>query len=49
MRTSGAIGQALDVAQDYVSRAQAVLAQAPANPYRAALADLAEYFVSRSI
>jgi geranylgeranyl pyrophosphate synthase len=49
VRDSGAIAVALDEAKTYVGRAQASLAAMPANNYRRALSDLAEYFVSRDV
>jgi geranylgeranyl pyrophosphate synthase len=49
VRASGAINLALDEAKAYIARAQASLAAMPANPYRQALSDLAEYFVSRTV
>jgi len=48
VRNSSAIPEALAEAKAYVARAQAALLVAPANEYRQALADLAEYFVSRN-
>ena len=49
VRSSGAIALALDEAKTYVVRAQAALAPMPANTYRRALSDLADYFVSRKV
>jgi geranylgeranyl pyrophosphate synthase len=49
VRNSGAISVALDEAKLYIARAQASLAGMPANAYRRALSDLAEYFVSRKV
>jgi geranylgeranyl pyrophosphate synthase len=49
VRDSGAIGLALNEAKAYVARAQTSLAGMPANTYRRALSDLAEYFVSRKL
>jgi geranylgeranyl pyrophosphate synthase len=49
VRNSGAIGLALDEAKACVGRAQAFLAGMPANAYRRALSDLAEYIVSRNV
>jgi len=49
VRDSGATALALDEAKAYVARAQASLAAMPANTYRQALSDLADYFVSRKI
>ena len=49
VRNSGATALALDEAKAYVARAQASLAAMPTNAYRRALADLAEYFVSRKV
>jgi geranylgeranyl pyrophosphate synthase len=49
VRESGAIALALDEAKTYIHRAQAALAPMPANTYRRALADLADYFVSRNL
>ncbi|MEP7357615.1 MAG: polyprenyl synthetase family protein, partial [Anaerolineales bacterium] len=49
VRDSGAVGQALAEAKGYVARAQAALESVPDNEYRRALADLAEFFVSRNV
>jgi heptaprenyl diphosphate synthase len=49
VRDSGAIALALDEAKAYIARAQASLAAMPANAYRQALSDLADYFVSRNV
>ncbi|MCC7361608.1 MAG: polyprenyl synthetase family protein [Anaerolineales bacterium] len=49
VRASPAIDEALAEAAAYVARARVALAAAPANRYRRSLADLAEYFVSRSL
>ena len=49
VRDSGAIGRAHDEAKAYIARAQASLAGIPANEYRRALSDLADYFVSRNV
>ncbi|MGH2520874.1 MAG: polyprenyl synthetase family protein [Anaerolineales bacterium] len=49
VRASGAIEAAFAEAKAYVARAQAALRPMPENPYRRALAGLAEYFVSRSL
>jgi geranylgeranyl pyrophosphate synthase len=49
VRNSGAISLALDEAKTYIDRAQASLAPMPANTYRRALSDLADYFVSRNL
>ncbi len=49
VRHSGAIPLALDEAKTYIDRAQVTLAAMPANTYRRALSDLAEYFVSRNV
>jgi geranylgeranyl pyrophosphate synthase len=49
VRDSGAIGQARDEANAHIARAQASLATMPANEYRRALSELADYFVSRNV
>ena len=49
VRESSAVGRALEEAKNYVGRAQAALSPLPDNEYRRALADLAEYFVSRNV
>jgi len=49
VRDSGAIALALDEAKAYIGHAQASLAAMPANAYRQALSDLADYFVSRNV
>ncbi len=49
VRGSGAIDAAFDEARAYVARAQDALAVMPDNLYRRALADLADYFVSRDL
>jgi geranylgeranyl pyrophosphate synthase len=49
VRVSGAIEQSLAEARAYVARAQASLANMPANVYRRGLSDLAEFFVSRNV
>jgi len=49
VRASGAIDEAMDEARGYVVRAQTALEHVPDNPYRRALSDLAEYFVSRNV
>ncbi len=49
VRNSGAIALALDEAKTYIVRAQTALAPMPANMYRRALSDLADYFVSRKV
>ena len=49
VRSSGAVNLALAEAKAYVARAQATLATMPDNSYRRALADLADYFVSRNV
>ena len=49
VRNSGAVDAAFDEARAYVARAQDALAAMPDNRYHRALADLAEYFVSRNL
>ena len=49
VRSSGAVNLALAEAKAHVARAQATLATMPDNSYRRALADLADYFVSRNV
>jgi geranylgeranyl pyrophosphate synthase len=49
VRASGAVELALAEAKDYVARARASLAPMPDNVYRQALANLADYFVSRNV
>jgi geranylgeranyl pyrophosphate synthase len=49
VRASGAIGQALDEAKAYIARAKGALSPMPANEYRRALYELADYIVNRSL
>lgn len=49
VRASGAVQEAHAEARAYITRAQSELAAMPDNLYRRALADLAEYFVSRAV
>jgi geranylgeranyl pyrophosphate synthase len=49
VRESGAIGEALDEAKAYIDRAQGALRTMPANEFRRALAELADYIVNRTM
>ncbi len=49
VKASGAIDLAISEARAYLTRAHATLATMPDNPYRRALAELADYLVSRNL
>jgi geranylgeranyl pyrophosphate synthase len=49
IRQSNAIGAAQREAEAYVARAHAALAQVPDNPYRRALAEMADYVIRRDL
>jgi octaprenyl-diphosphate synthase len=48
MRQTGALDSTLDLARAYAASAQAALADFGANPWRPALADLADFAVART-
>lgn len=49
IRNSAAVPASVDQARDFIKRAKAALAPLPANPYRQALADLADFVVERTM